>query len=65
MKMQDDVYTPLQRWHKQYKHIKVRNWIRCSSAPVSPAEGRSSPLQLVLTVEKRRQKPKKTNSYKS
>ena len=23
MKMQDDVYTPLQRWHKQYKHIKV------------------------------------------
>ena len=24
MKMQDDVYTPLQRWHKQYKHIKVR-----------------------------------------
>lgn len=25
MKMQDDVYTPLQRWHKQYKHIKVRH----------------------------------------
>jgi hypothetical protein len=22
--MQDDVYTPLQRWHKQYKHIKVQ-----------------------------------------
>jgi hypothetical protein len=25
MSMQDDVYTPLQRWHKQYKHIKVRH----------------------------------------
>jgi hypothetical protein len=24
MSMQDDVYTPLQRWHKQYKHIKVQ-----------------------------------------
>ena len=44
MKMQDDVYTPLQRWHKQYKHIKVRQCRRTTS--LTPACEPTVPPQL-------------------
>jgi hypothetical protein len=40
MKLQDEVYTPIGRWHKQYQQMKVRQHRRLTvSTTASAAAG--------------------------